>query len=117
MKILIVDDQKQIVDFLKEFLSDKGHEIDVAHDGLTGLNLLKTQSYDLVFVDHEMPELTGIEMIKFSRESGNQAKMVVISGYPVMREFLVKAVGADAFLPKPFTLDEIEAVLKKFGGS
>ena len=59
MKILIVDDEKDLVEILRERLISNGHFVDSADNGLKALELLNTSEYDIVLMDHNMPEMTG----------------------------------------------------------
>lgn len=114
MKILIVDDQKEIVQFLSDFLSEKGHQTDAAYNGQEAVKLLQSDRYDLIFTDHEMPEMNGIEFIKFCRQQKIATKIILTTGYPVMKDFFAKAIGADEYLQKPFSLESVEALMKKY---
>ena len=114
MKIMIADNAQEIVNLLKEVLMGKRHSVDVAYDGKQALELLKVGDYEIVFLDHDMPEMTGIELVKYIRANELTCKIVMISGYPAMEEFFVKAIGADDYMPKPFTLDQIIAVIEKY---
>jgi len=70
--------------------------------------------YDLVFVDHNMPELTGLELIKYMRENNLDTKIVMITGYPAIEGSAVKYLGANEYLTKPFKLKEIEDIIDKY---
>lgn len=115
MKILIADDEKETVSIIHDFLVRKGHEVDVADDGKMALGFLERTVYDLMIFDHNMPELTGLELIEYAHnELRTPAKLVMITGYAEMEEILARALGADAYLRKPFMLADIEAVIARF---
>ena len=114
MKILIADDEKDIVDLIKERVAIKGYNADIAFDGEKALEFIKLNKYDLVFVDHNMPELTGLELIKYIRENNLDTKIVMITGYPAIEGSVVKYLGADEYLTKPFKLKEIEDIIDKY---
>ena len=114
MKILIADDEKDIVDLIKERVAKKGYNADLAFDGEKALEFIKLNKYDLVFVDHNMPELTGLELIKYIRENNLNTKIVMITGYPAIEGSVVKYLGADEYLTKPFKLKEIEDIIDKY---
>ncbi|MBU0635234.1 MAG: response regulator [Candidatus Omnitrophica bacterium] len=117
MKILIVDDDGLIVDLLQQYLKKNNYDIDTAFDGKHGLELLKERSYDIVFLDQEMPELTGLEIIEHVKQNNIKVKTVILSGYEEINEKFCKAVGADAYLRKPVELEEIGKVINKLQGS
>jgi len=112
--ILIADNTKEIVALLQDVLRQKGHEVDTAFDGKEAHGLLEGHVYDLVILDHDMPEITGIELVKLIRAGKCPTKIVMITGYPTIQDFFIKALGADEYIPKPFTMDQIYAVIKKY---
>ena len=114
MNILVVDDEKEVAHWIADSLTEKGYRLDVAFDGQAALNLLKHHSYDLAFVDCHMPEVTGLEVIKYIKENRLQIKTVMLTGYEMMEEFLAKSTGADEYVRKPFRMEEIEAILSKY---
>ena len=114
MKILVVDDEKDIVENICAFLLKKGYSIDKAYDGQEAWELMKQDVYGLVFLDFNMPGLTGIEVIKLIKENHLQAKVVMITAYQDMKEFFAKRIGADEYLNKPYKLEDIENIVKKY---
>jgi len=117
MKILIADDEKGFTEILEERLTFKGCSVDIAHDGKKALELLESNVYDLVFLDHNMPELTGLELAKHIKVNKLTTKTVIITGYPEIEGFFAKAVGADEFLAKPVKIRDIEKLINKYGAS
>ena len=112
MRILIADDEIDFVDVLKERLGRQGVEIDTAYDGAEAVKLLKRNRYDAVFVDHNMPELTGLEIIKYMRSNGIVSKVAMITAYEEMDSLLARHVGADEYLTKPVKLEDVERLVK-----
>jgi CheY-like chemotaxis protein len=110
-KILIVDDEKDFVFFLKNNLTLKGHSIDAAYDGKEALGLIKSGQYDAVLLDHNMPELTGLEIVKYVKEKNIKTKVVMVTGYEEISESFAKAFGVDAYLTKPVTVEDVENVI------
>ena len=115
MRILIADNAEEIVKLLQELLSTQGHTVDIAFDGKTALELLGIHHYDMGFFDHDMPEITGLELTKHIRQNKLETVVVIISGYPAMEDFFVKTLGADEFMPKPFRLEDIVNLTHKYG--
>ena len=114
MKILIADDTQEITSLMKAFLEKKGHAVDVAPNGKQALDLIKVNNYDLAFFDHNMPELTGMELVKFIKQNDIKTKTVILSGYSGMGESFSKIIGADDYLSKPCRLEDIEAIIIKY---
>lgn len=114
MNILIIDDEQDIGEILRRVLMDEGHLVELAFDGRKGLDLIQAHSYDLIFLDINMPEMTGLELVKYIKKGRSKTKVVIISGYDVMEEFLAQSIGADDYIKKPFKFSEIDAVIEKY---
>lgn len=114
MEILIADDTKGIIDLLKDRPSLKDHKIDSVYDGKSALELIKSNRYDLAFLDYNIPNLTGSELIKYIKHNNLKAKTVMITGDPAMNYFVAKTIGADEYLAKPLTIKVIEDVISKY---
>lgn len=111
-KILIVDDEKDCCDFLKEYLAGRGYEVDVAYNGLRAKHFVEAgAAYDCIFFDCNMPGLSGIEFCNMLKDCGNRAKRVMISGYDLINEDFTKSLGVDVFLRKPFSLENVKEVM------
>ncbi len=111
MKMLIVEDEIGVVTILKRYLKYKGFDAEHALNGKTALELIKTRDYDIVFLDINIPEINGIDVLKYMKESHNRAKVVVLTGYPAATSDLCISLGADKYLEKPIDLKMIgEAV-------
>lgn len=113
-KILIVDDEMIVRNFLAETLRRKGFEIFSAENGTKALALLKENVFDLVITDMNMPDLTGIDVLKKTKELSPSTIVVVITAFGTI-ENAVEAMrlGAFNYLLKPFSPDTIEALLEK----
>lgn len=114
MNILLADDEKEVIEMIKKHLEIKGYCIDIAFNGSTALDLIKAKEYDLVIVDHNMPELTGLELIKYVKQNGIKTKTAMITGYPPMKDFFAKDMGADEYITKPYSPKDIENVIAKY---
>lgn len=112
-KILVADDEKEFVKMMKDFLTKRGQVVDVAYDGKEAQDLIKKNNYDVIFLDHNMPELTGLELIKHIKQNNLKSKIIMITGYPEMEEFFAKAIGADGYLEKPFRMQEVKKIINK----
>jgi DNA-binding response OmpR family regulator len=110
MKILVVEDQKKIRDYLKDKLQPDYFEVDTASDGKKGLELIKMNDYDLVILDNILPEKHGIDVCIEAREFGVETPILILS---VLSSTKQKAellnAGADDYLAKPFSFNELQA--------
>ena len=105
--LLIVDDDADIADLLKQVLTVAGYVVRVAHDGQEGLRLVAERAPDAVVLDVEMPSLSGPEMAHrlFIRDRGDEKlPLVLISGKDGLAQVAAK-VGTPYFIGKPYDLD------------
>jgi CheY-like chemotaxis protein len=111
-KILIIDDDPAIVDYLKSLLTDNGYEVETAMDGSEGLEKFRAHKPDLITLDLDMPDVYGVKfMVKLSKEPGYETTpVVVISGLEKYEKAIKNAVAA---LNKPFEPAELLDILKK----
>lgn len=113
-RILIVDDEPVIRQFLTEVLTRKGYIVDVAENGKTAFASLKNHSYDLVITDMKMPDITGLEVLRKTKEIASSTQVLVMTAFGTV-ENAVEAMklGAFNYILKPFTPDAIEALVEK----
>lgn len=113
-KILIVDDEMIVRNFLAETLRRKNIEVITAENGKKALSLIKETPFDMVITDMKMPDLTGIEVLKKCKEISPNTIVVVITAFGSI-ENAVEAMrlGAFSYLIKPFSPDTIEAIIEK----
>lgn len=113
MKILAVDDEKGILDFLKKSLEGEGFTVDCAEDGERGLFLTMTNNYDLIILDNMLPLKNGEEVCSSIRKEGNSTPIIMLSA---KADSSVKAdllnIGADDYIAKPFSFNELLARIK-----
>lgn len=106
--ILLVDDDIDLAETLKEWFEMEGHEADVVFDGVSALKKMLAGSYDIIILDWQLPGLDGLEVCRQYRANGGNASVLMLTG---KRDSLCQEAGRDAgvtdFLPKPFTLDKL----------
>src|SRR5574344_377538 len=113
MKCLIVDDERAIRNSLGEILTDEGYEVDTAEDGVIALQMVETDSYDVILCDIKMPNMDGIEVLAKLKEMGVDSSIVMISGHGDI-ETAVECIkgGAFDFVQKPLDLNRILITIK-----
>lgn len=113
MKILIVDDEKSIRNALKDILEFEGHEVVLASDGVEGLSLATSASYDAIFSDIKMPNMDGVELLDRLTEAGIDTAIIMISGHGSI-DTAVECIkkGAFDFIQKPLDLNRILITLR-----
>ena len=112
VNILIVDDEKDVADILKDCISDKERSIDVCYDGLDGIDHIQKNFYDLIIVDLVMPKVGGLDVLKYAKIANPDVLVIIITGYASL-ETAIMAVkeGAYDYIRKPCKLEEIRIVV------
>jgi len=113
MKILLIEDEKNIISLLKEALEKEGYQLSVAYDGETGVALAQEQSFDVIFLDIILPKMNGWDVCKKLRQGSNQGAHIIMLTALSSTENVVKGLdsGADDYLSKPFKVKELIARL------
>ncbi|WP_028547179.1 response regulator transcription factor [Paenibacillus taiwanensis] len=111
-RILIMEDDHEIVDMLKQYLVKEGYVIDSAYDGQAGMVQFVSTHYELVVVDIMMPKLDGIEVIKQIRERSAVPILIMSAKDSDVDKALGLGFGADDYIAKPFSMIEIAARIK-----
>lgn len=108
MKILIVEDEAGIVQFLEQGLQEEGYEIRTALDGLIGFELFKKESFDLILLDWMLPKMNGLELCKAIRIKDKTIPIIFLTAKDTLQETIegLKA-GANDYIKKPFSFDEL----------
>ncbi|MFC1618138.1 response regulator transcription factor [Patescibacteria group bacterium] len=110
MRILVVEDENKIATFIKKGLEAERHAVDVALDGEIGLQKCMRDVYDLIILDLILPKLEGEEICKSVREEGINTPIIILTSKD-STEDKIKGLdsGADDYLTKPFSFDELVA--------
>ncbi|GAB1794657.1 MULTISPECIES: response regulator transcription factor [Priestia] len=111
-KVLIVEDEEGLVEFLELELKYEGYLVDVAYDGRTGLDKATKQDYDIILLDLMMPGLNGIEVCRRLRTTKNTPVIMLTAKDSVMDRVMGLDNGADDYLSKPFAIEELFARMR-----
>jgi DNA-binding NtrC family response regulator len=113
-RILVVDDDQLLREFLSEALNRLGHRVDLASSGEEALERIRKDDYDVILSDIRMPSMGGMELLKTARNFLPDAKVVMMTAYGTV-ENAVEAMklGAFEYVMKPFSVDEIELVVRR----
>jgi len=113
-RILVVDDEPVVVKSCERTLAPEGYSVDTASNGKEAIGKLGKDSFDLVITDLKMPDMDGIELIRWIRNSKPNIGVVVITGYP-SQESIKEALGLRIldYLPKPFSPNLLIEVTQK----
>ncbi len=119
MEILIAEDDEQIANSLKKNLAEEGHHVMVANDGQEALRSIDSILFDVVILDWRMPKVTGVEVCKHIRNSGNKVPVILLTALSqVANKVEALKYGADDYITKPFSFEElnarIQAVVRRY---
>ena len=113
MRILVVEDNRDIAANLGDYLEDRGHTVDYAADGVTGLHLAVVNDFDAIVLDLNLPGMDGLEVCRKLRQEGRKQTPVLMLTARDSLDHKLEGFdsGADDYLVKPFALQEVEARL------
>ena len=105
-KILVVDDEKDLVATLKQFLGEEGYDVLTALDGEGAIKILDREKPKLVVLDIRMPGINGIEVLKLIKNKYQNIKVIILSAYAndAENKAAIEKIGTDGFLAKPFSM-------------
>src|SRR5690554_2218555 len=113
MKILVVEDEPGIADFLKQGLEEEGYVVDVAEDGTSGLQWAISGDYDLLLLDWLLPGISGIEICRQFRKKHTLTPIIFLTAKDTVQETIFGLqAGANDYLKKPFDFDELVERIK-----
>jgi len=110
-KLLLIDDNEEILISLKRFLSKRNFDVMSASNGLDALKLLEvtTHDFDLVITDLVMPNISGVAVTTIIKKQNPNMPVIAITGYGEEPEALAREANADIVMEKPFKLDVLES--------
>lgn len=112
-RVLVIDDEKEVGNFLIHLLHEKGYKIDVGYSGADFKKLVKNQHYDLAMIDVKLPDINGLEILKEISQSMPLCKTIIMTGYSTVN-VAVEAIklGANDYIEKPFdNIDQLETIV------
>ncbi|MGE8245957.1 MAG: response regulator transcription factor [Stenotrophomonas maltophilia] len=114
MRLLVIEDNRQLVANLFDYFESRGHVLDVAPDGVTGLHLAVSQSYDALILDWMLPRMEGPEVLRRLRaDHGSEVPVIMLTARDELPDKIAGfRAGADDYLTKPFALPELEVRLE-----
>ncbi len=108
--ILLVEDEVQLARFIQLELESEGYRVSVAHDGMTGLTTARETPPDLALLDWMLPGLSGIELCRRLRATGNKAPIIFLTAKDEVGDRVAGLdAGADDYVVKPFSIEELIA--------
>jgi DNA-binding response OmpR family regulator len=111
--ILLVEDEVKLARFLELELGSEGYRLSVAHDGIEGLTLARETSPDVAILDWMLPGLTGVELCRRLRATGNKIPIILLTAKDEVGDRVAGLdAGADDYLVKPFSIEELLARIR-----
>jgi len=113
-RILVVDDDDALRVLVKSQLEGAGYQLDEARDGVSAIEKLSGGAYDLMLLDINMPEKSGIDVLRFWKEKGLTSRVIMLTGrvgFSIATESL--KLGADEYITKPFSLEYLMSSIKR----
>lgn len=113
-RILVIDDEDSMCNFMEIMLSKEGYEVDTAESGPEGLDKIRQTKYDLVLADLNMPEMSGIEVLMELKSFKKDQDLIVMTAFASV-DTAIEAMkqGAVDYITKPFKIDEIKLIIEK----
>ncbi|MZE76631.1 response regulator transcription factor [Streptomyces xinghaiensis] len=112
-RLLLIEDDRELVSLLSGVLRDEGYSVDVATDGQRGLHLGLTRRYDALVIDRRLPALDGLDLLGRLRSRAVRAPVLLLTALGTVHDRVDGLdAGADDYLVKPFELDELSARLR-----
>ncbi|MDQ7054929.1 MAG: response regulator transcription factor [candidate division KSB1 bacterium] len=113
MRILVIEDEPGIADFLKEGLEEEYYAVDVAYDGKTGLEMALTNEYDLLLIDWMVPGVSGIEICRQVRKIQPDVPIIFLTARDTVEDTVFGLdSGANDYIKKPFQFEELLARIR-----
>ena len=115
-KILIIDDEKELSDVLKKYLTLKGYSVNIAYNGKDGIAEAKKGGYSIIVADIQLPDINGVEVIRDIEKLNDKVKFLIITGYSITGEvsdLIESSKRVHGYIFKPFKPEHLEEKLKE----
>lgn len=110
MKILIIEDEEDLLKVLKKFFVKKGYVVETAIDGQVGYHMYEMNDYDLIILDLNLPTIDGIEILSRIREKDLSQRILILSARAELEDRILGFdKGTNDYIPKPFSIMELDA--------
>lgn len=113
MRLLIVEDEKELCDTVAASLYRAGYEVDTCYDGEEALDYILTEEYDLIVLDLNLPGMDGMDLLRELRQKNEETKVLILSARSQIADKVEGLdAGANDYMEKPFHLQELEARIR-----
>lgn len=112
MRVLLIEDDKELSDFVSKGLEEQGHLVEKVYDGKEGLFIATTETFDILIIDRMLPKLDGLTIVKTLRGSNDSVPVLILSALGEVDDRVIGLkAGGDDYLVKPFAFSELLARL------
>jgi CheY-like chemotaxis protein len=111
-KILIVEDDDFLADLMRDCLAASSYDVSSVGTGVEALQQLESESFTIVLLDWQLPDMEGLDVLKTYKENNGKAKVVMLTGMRGRKDDVMES-GADGFLTKPVKMNDILATVKQ----
>ena len=113
MRVLVVEDERKVANFIKHGLEEERYVVDTAYDGISALEIIMNNHFDAIVLDVMLPGKDGFTLLKEMRDSGIATPVIMLTARANVEDRVAGLdLGADDYLPKPFSFDELAARLR-----
>ena len=113
MRVLLVDDDREVADYVRRELEEESFSVVVAHDGAKGLRLAESSAFDILVLDVMMPFMDGLQLTRNLRQQNILTPILLLTGRDAPEEIVRELeAGADDYLTKPFSFDVLLARIR-----
>ncbi len=114
LTILVVDDDKDVCEYLQDFLTADGYQVVSVNDPTTAIDALRQREYHVVVLDLMMPKLSGIDLLEQIRKVDDDIAIIILTGYPSLETATASIEHeVSAYIRKPFSIDEFREALTR----
>ncbi len=112
-RILVIDDEESIREFLDIMLKKEGYDVTLAEDGQVAIDMIKKRAFDLIISDLQMPNLTGTEVLEYVKNNCPDTLFIIITAFGTTESAVeIMKMGAYDYITKPFKIDEVRINIK-----
>ncbi len=113
-RILVVDDEEDLRTLLNNVVAGAGYEVVTAEDGEEAIRKLKTSRFDVALLDIQMPNKSGIEVLKYIQKNAQHTKSIILTGYGDLKHAMeAREFGALDFISKPYKLEDVLSTIER----
>lgn len=113
-RVLVVDDEEDLRRLLSDIVTKAGYEVMSASDGEEAIGLVKQSRYDVALLDIQMPNMSGIEVLRYLQKNSKNTKSIILTGYADLKHAMeAREFGAQDFISKPYKLEDVLATIER----